>query len=65
MTIKAVGDFQDTDIDELMNTPTEVNKKPTIDEMFEQYDRELLSFDSDITQTRTWPAPIRKRVCIK
>ena len=60
-----VGDFQTADIDKLMNEKLPEVKGPTVSDIFDEYDRQLLSFENDVSQKRTWPAPIRKRVCIK
>ena len=65
MKIEAVDgvptDFLEADIADLMHTPTE-KPAPEVDvnEMFEDYDRELLAFKPYKTR-QTWPAPIRKR----
>ena len=65
MKITAVDDFMSADIDALMNTPTEVEAVKTVNDIFDEYDAELMSFDNDIPQRVGWPDPIRKRVCIK
>ena len=65
MKIEAVDgvptDFLEADIADLMHTPTE-KPAPEVDvnEMFEDYDRELLAF-KPYKARHTWPAPIRKR----
>ena len=61
----APGDFMTGDIGKLMDEKPPEVKGPTVDDIFDAYDRELLSFDHDAGQVQTWPQGIRKRRCTK
>ena len=60
-----MSDFLHDDVDKLMNEKPPEAKKTDINTLLDEYDRELLSFGNGSTPTRAWPAPIRKRICIK
>ena len=60
-----MSDFLTDDVDKLMNEKPPEAKKTDVNTLLEEYDKELLSFDNDVTPSRGWPAPIRKRICIK
>ena len=59
------SDFMTDDINALMNeTPPEAVGQ-TVDDIFDAYDRELMSFEHGSGHGRTWPQGIRKRRCTK
>jgi hypothetical protein len=59
-----MSDFQTADINELLNGDTSTGEKRDFNAVLASYDRELMGFKPRRVKP-VWPAPIRKRICIK